>query len=604
PFTNTESGGELVVIDTPQYVENTQPVKDFIGMLTGPAQLDATVNDVLTEPGTPSPGGRYSSVYPILDGTGRLLVSWSQCRLVEQLADDGDPATDDTRIVPCTAERLANLFVQPDPDNPVTPDPGTFSVAPPLYGIWMYDPRDDTQRPVVTGEEGWMITEVVAADPKTAPPVVLDGINDYPLDPSLVDVAEGVINIRSVYDFDGTAVVDIPALADPAQTDAADRPARFLRVVKAVSIPDEDLSGIELDNTDFGVSTVQGMKEIVGYAMIEPDGSVMARVPANVALAISVVDENGKRITGRHMNWLQVRPGQELSCNGCHVRNAQDPVTLEPISHGRYDAFDSAYAGAPAGMLNFPNTDPAWFIGEPGQTMAEVRASVTCSTDSCSSLEPSLNVIYRDVWTDPMGTPDPDIDYLYTDLTTPAPASLACQQDWQALCRSVINYLEHIQPLWEVSRPVVDALGNQIGDNQCTGCHAFPYVDPATNQLAPPPGQLELTSQLSADEPDHVHSYRELLVTDNLQEVVGGQLVDVLQPTGEFDIDGNPILDVVPIASPASIAGARASGRFFAPFEDPANSHYDMLSGAERRLIAEWLDVGAQYYNNPFVVPQ
>ncbi|MDH3750736.1 MAG: hypothetical protein OEU40_09080, partial [Gammaproteobacteria bacterium] len=90
--------------------------------------------------------------------------------------------------------------------------------------------------------------------------------------------------------------------------------------------------------------------------------------------------------------------------------------------------------------------------------------------------------------------------------------------------------------------------------------------------------------------------------------VVGGALVDVLQPTGQVDIDGNPILDVVPIGSPASIAGARASGDFFGRFEDPANNptvnHYNILSGAERRLIAEWLDVGAQYYNNPFDVPQ
>ena len=78
----------------------------------------------------------------------------------------------------------------------------------------------------------------------------------------------------------------------------------------------------------------------------------------------------------------------------------------------------------------------------------------------------------------------------------------------------------------------------------------------------------------------------------------------MLEPTGEFDIDGNPILDVVPIAPPASIAGARASGAFFSVFEDPVHSHYGMLSGAERRLIAEWLDVGAQYYNNPFDVPQ
>ncbi len=69
----------------------------------------------------------------------------------------------------------------------------------------------------------------------------------------------------------------------------------------------------------------------------------------------------------------------------------------------RREAFDPAYAGAPAGLLQFPNTDAAWNIGQPGDTMAEVRARVTCAVGGCSSIEPSMNVIYRDVWSaDPL----------------------------------------------------------------------------------------------------------------------------------------------------------------------------------------------------------
>ncbi len=581
PFTDTEGGGELVAIDTPNYLENTQPTMDNIGVLTGPAQEDATVNNVSTEAGAPSPGGRYSFVYPILDGTGRMIVSWSQCRLLETLPDLTQ------NILPCTAERLANP---------------AFTVAPPLYGVWIYDPRDNTQLPVVPGEEGFMFTEVVAADPRIAPPVVLDGLNNFADDPTLVDAAEGVLNIRSVYDFDGQPAVDISAMADPVQTLAVDRPARFLRIEKAVSIPDDDI--VDLDNTDFGISTVQGMKEIVSYAMIEPDGSVMTRVPANVALAISIVDENGKRITARHQNWIQVRPGQELKCNGCHVANSG-------LSHGRNDAFDTAYAGAQTAGVEFPNTDPQWFVGDIGETMAEVRARITCATDGCSSLEPSLNVIYRDVWTaDPViAAQNEDIDYLYTDLTTEAPATLACQQNWQSHCRSVINYEAHIHPLWSQPRLLFDDMGNPVldpatglqVDNNCLGCHT--PIDPADGSVRLPAGQLELQDGLSPDEPDHFHAYRELLVTDNLQILDNGALVDAQQQVG-VDANGDPIFDVIPIPPPASIAGARASGDFFDRFEDAADMHFELLSSAERRMIAEWLDVGAQYYNNPFDVPQ
>jgi hypothetical protein len=51
-----------------------------------------------------------------------------------------------------------------------------------------------------------------------------------------------------------------------------------------------------------------------------------------------------------------------------------------------------------------------------------------------------------------------------------------------------------------------------------------------------------------------------------------------------------------------SPAGALASVRFFSRFQR-GGSHADYLSSAELRLVAEWLDIGAQYYNDPFAAP-
>ena len=48
--------------------------------------------------------------------------------------------------------------------------------------------------------------------------------------------------------------------------------------------------------------------------------------------------------------------------------------------------------------------------------------------------------------------------------------------------------------------------------------------------------------------------------------------------------------------------GANASGAFFSRF-DAGGTHQGWLSAAELRLLSEWLDIGAQYYNNPFDVP-
>jgi hypothetical protein len=57
--------------------------------------------------------------------------------------------------------------------------------------------------------------------------------------------------------------------------------------------------------------------QILGYAPIEPDGSFKLEVPADVPLALSVIDADGRAIQ-THTNWIQVRPGERRTCDGCH----------------------------------------------------------------------------------------------------------------------------------------------------------------------------------------------------------------------------------------------------------------------------------------------
>ncbi len=597
PFDHPELGGDVAIIDTTTYVENTQPIALNAGM-PGPAQVSATSNNVRTDI-LPSPGGRFSSAFPLWDGTDRVFASWSNCRVIINAAITG-----------CTPENLADPNVQ---------------VAPPLYGIWMYDPVDQTQLPIVVGEEGIFIADVVAAQPRTSPLVIVDLDQGGGADANLVAESVGILNIRSVYDINGvdTIPAGIAALADPALATADQRPARFLRVVKAVSIPDDDL--VDLNNTAFGRDIRQGMREIVGYAPIEPDGSVRVKVPANVPLAVSILDADGHRISPRHQNWLQLRPGQELRCNGCHNPAAVDPVTNAQLSHGRQTAFDPAYGGAQSTSVPFPNTVSTLFA-DFGETMAEVRTrlgvSVTCppavpGCDTADALAPSFDLIYNDIWTDPaVRAPDATVSYQYGGLNaTPAdpnvvispaltaPVLPTCMSTWASNCRAVINYETHIHPIMARVRQTLDPVDPTIvlQDDSCatSGCHA--PID-TMNQTAVPAAQLDLTDGLSPDQMDHFNSYRELLFGDSEQEVVNGALQDRLVDSGQVDVDGNPILVTVGVAPSMSAAGANNSNRFFSIFE-PGGTHAGRLSEHELRLIAEWLDIGGQYYNNPFDVP-
>lgn len=540
PFTNSWRGGELVLIDTPNYLDNSSPTGINQGALSGPAQQDATVNEVHTD-NTISPGGRFMSAWPLLDGTNRALVSWSSCRLVEN-----------AQIVPCTPAGLAN--------------PAAVE-ANPIYGIFIYDMDSDTQIPIVTPEENFIFTDVVAAAPRTLPMILFDKIPGSGLDQDAYDEGVGILDIRSVYDEDGvdTTPAGIATLADPAQTVADDRPARFLRIVKAVGIPDNDTKS--LPGTAFGASSAQLMREIIGYVPVQPDGSVRVKVPANVPLAISILDKDGRRIGTRHQNWLQLRAGEILTCSGCHDHSSGTPhgQPFDPASRG----LASIYSGAPVTGLPFPNTVSTLWANA-GDTMAQTLTRI-----DPDMLQPTVDLFYDDIWTDEVAAgraKDASFSYTYSALATPAPATAGCQTSWNSLCRTVIHYEQHIHPLWSRDR----------GVNTCTNCHT-----PA-NAAGIPDAQLDLTDGLDPQVPDHFHSYRELLFQD------------FVTPSPIDPVTGLPIQ--VPVAPSMSAAGASASTTFFSRFA-AGGTHAGRLDPDELRLLSEWLDIGAQYYNDPFAVP-
>jgi hypothetical protein len=580
PFDGTDGGGDLVYIDTATYVDNDQPTWENTG-LNGPAQSQATILQVTTD-GSLSSGGQLGSAYPLFDGTDRMVISWSQCRALEE----------DT-ILPCTEERLAN------PDS---------EAAPPLYSLYIYDDDEQTQQPIVKPKEGIIYTDAVVAVSRTVPTILPDKTAGVDLDPTLVSDKAGLLHIRSVYDLDGVDVADpdIATLADPSQTRADQRPARFLRLIKQVTIPDDDV--LDFPNSAFGATTRFGMREVIGYAPIEPDGSVQVKVPANVPVSFSILDADGRRIDQPHGFWLQFRPGEEVTCGGCHDGDS-------PLPHGRLSAAPpSVNEGSTGNGLPFPNANPELW-SDFGETMAQTRNRLQCTAGAC---DPSMDLLFTDVWTDPAtGELDEAFSYRYADLETESPMSdSTCSSNWNVFCRSIIHYEQHIHPLWSLARPVYDATDTQIDDHTCTLCHDTD--DDGVTVV--PDGQLDLSDGPSDDEPDHFAAYRELLLTDNEQEVVDGILVDLLVPqldengeqlyetdeNGELILDtsGNPIpLPDLPVAvSPSMQAGSATAGRFLGLF-DAGGIHDGYLSDAEKKLIAEWLDIGAQYYNDPFTVP-
>jgi hypothetical protein len=111
-----------------------------------------------------------------------------------------------------------------------------------------------------------------------------------------------------------------------------------------------------------------------------------------------------------------------------------------------------------------------------------------------------------------------------------------------------------------------------------------------------PYGQLDLTTDPDQAADEFFRSYRELLFADTAQRFDGVAVVN------------NGAAAAVRPSMTAN--GARAS--YFVEkmsgteLDDNSRSifgsvdHSAMLSGAELKLINEWLDLGAQNFNNPF----
>ena len=573
-----------VLININDYIDNEQSTVESGDQANAVTDLALSDSFNFTFLSAFSDSGRLNHLYPIPDGSNRYLMSWDICRVV---VDDVIRACGQL-----SAEQLADE---------------TLELAEPLFELWLLNNADNTQQLVATTQAGRIITEALVMRPsEQGKTFIADKVIGNELDAELTGELAAAIHIRSVYDFDGIDITvknnnseGIAHLSDPSLTPAANLPARFLRIIRGVPMPPDEVRDIA--NTDFGRSNNQLMREIMGYTPIQPDGSVKVKVPANTPFAISVLDENGRRINGRHRQWITLRPGEVLQCNGCHTANSEQP-------HGRIDAQAASINSGAIGGIAYTNATQD-IIPMQGQTMAEADEMVNGLAQLTAS------IIYRDRWTNPnISVVNPSLDYSYENLSTAPPNGVACFANWTPYCRIQINYQEHIQPLWDLPRQLAAADTPEILENKtCTSCHSITDSDGFAQV---PAGQLDLSARPSSDQVAHLTSYRELFFNDVEQETIEGILIDrlipVLDENGnvvfEIDNEGELILDVeghaIPVLTTVAIQpilstnSATASKRFFEIINNV--THQNTMTGDEFKLLSEWLDIGGQYYNTPF----
>ena len=577
-LSRTQEGGSLMFIDAANYSENNTPATKAVAAVGG--QTEVTEKPLSQNRGL-SEYGRISTPFPLWDGTDRVLLAYRPCEV-----------TRNGTVIPCanlTAEERASLedetmtraerAASPVQDN-----------APAAYAIYMYDPAKQTFLAVATPPAGFMYIDPVAIDKRDEPNAT---------DPTSVDATLaaqtpplGEIEVRSVYDTDGLdrngesmiAAADLPAgctagiakaaplnatdtraqvadlkrIKDPADATYLCSPMRFVRATRVVA-PGAGSTGMReaIGETDFEP------QQILGYAPIEPDGSFKLRVPADTPLALTVVDSKGRGIQ-THLNWIQVRPGERRTCLGCH-----SPRRGASINSGTVvDTLPAALNPALASQH------------QSGETMASLRTRLD---NTRFTLSPDME--FTDVWADTTKsgvTARAPISVRYTgntnaadDLATAVPTN------------GFINYPDHIQPIWTRNR----------GANTCTTCHA----DTA---------KLDLRGSTSGT--GRVTSYEELVLGDPVIDATTGLPVTRLRDGEPEIVRGAALVETMAGGAVGMARSSRLTEIMFGEtlkssadarttHPNPPNTapnHATMLNAAEKRLIAEWMDLGGLYYNN------
>ncbi len=581
PLSRTQEGGSLEMIDAARYSELDTPASSSVPARGG--QVGSTERP-LNSGGGLSPAGRATTPYPLWDGSDRILVAWRPCEVTRGGA-----------VVNCTSLTDAERARLLDSDRAVAAVAAdeVRDNAPAAYAIWMFDPKNQTWLIVAPPPPGFMLTDPVALQARPEPNVV----EPTTVDPALALQNLALIEVRSVYDTDGLnrmaeqmltdadragcaqaiaqtrtvdpadtrdSVADLARIKDPAQAAYHCAPARFVRAIRGVP-PPSGSSGLRqaIGETDFE------QQQILGYAPVEPDGSFKLHVPADVPLALSIVDEHGRALQ-THTNWIQVRPGERRTCDGCHSPRRGAALNSGPVVNT-----------LPAGLKSTLAAQH-----QSGETLASLRTRL-----DANALAMGGDPVYEDIWADtaqPGVAARPAISLRYSgnplvadDLGTLAPVN------------GVINYPEHIQPLW--TRPRGPA-----GIHTCTNCHA----DSA---------RLDLRGSVAGS--GRLVSYEELLLGDPQFDADGRPVVRLRQGVPELVL-GPPLVETSSGAANSAgqarksrlgelmwgqtlLAGAAARTAHPNP-PATAPDHATLLSKAEKRLLAEWMDLGGQYYNDPF----
>ena len=577
-LSRTQEGGALMFIDATNYSENNTPANSSVPAMGGQTEVTA---QALNQGRGISMFGRVTTPYPLWDGTNRVLLGYRPCEVTRAGV-----------VVPCatlTADEITRLSDDERLDTAIEADTVKDNV-PASYAIYMFDPSNQTWLIVAAPPTGFMYTDPIPLQAKTEPNAV-DPIN---VDATLAGQGLALIEVRSVYDTDGlqrmgetmltaadlpsgcakgiaqttpadtadtrSSVADLVRMKDPSDPAYKCSPARFVRATRAVAPPSNSMGMRQvIGETDFE------QVQILGYAPVEPDGSFKLQVPADIPLALSIIDAKGRSLQ-THLNWIQVRPGERRTCDGCHSPRRGASLNSGAIVNTLSSSLKTALSSA----------------HQSGETMASTRTRL-----DPTALTLRADMTFTDVWADTTKTGVTAHDAIALRYT--GNASAADDVVTAVPTNGIINYPTHIAPLWTRDR----------GANTCTNCHTD-TVKLDLRATTGGSGRLTSYDELLLGDPllDPVTGLPQTRIEDGVPVIMrGAALVDTMAGNATGMARSSRLAEI--LYGETLKAGADALAKHPNP-PSTAPDHSKILNAGEMRLVTEWMDLGGQYFNNPY----
>ena len=171
------------------------------------------------------------------------------------------------------------------------------------FGIYLYDSKNNTRRPIYDDPNSWDVFPRPLA-PRNAPPQIApSGTNQFSDDAVLL----GSMNVYDSTINPGVAAGSIYGV----------------RVI-------EGFSSEEGIPSKFGLSNHEGAAQL-GVAPVQSDGSWAALIPPNVPVHLQTIDRFGMAVTNEPI-WISGKNGESRFCGGCHEDRAATTVVQPGIT--------------------------------------------------------------------------------------------------------------------------------------------------------------------------------------------------------------------------------------------------------------------------------